>query len=166
MSMAAGGYFSVSSQPDAEQVDIAQETGVLKRAPADELNEWTQIYVGLGLDGDFARKVAMQLTEKDALGTHSRDELGISDTVTAHPVQAAVVSALTFAWVIIPLMVVWLSAPAHITLTVAASSIVALVVLGAIGAIGASAGGASMVRGAIRATVWGALAMAITAGVG
>jgi len=164
MSMAAGEYVSVSSQTDAEQADIARETDELKRAPEDELDELTQIYVGRGLDEDLARKVAIQLTEKDALGAHSRDELGISETVTAHPVQAAIVSALTFAvGAIIPLIVVWFSAQTHITLTVAASSIVALVVLGA---LGASAGGASMVKGAIRVTFWGVLAMAITAGVG
>lgn len=164
MSMAAGEYVSVSSQTDAERADIARETAELEHSPAAELDELTQIYVSRGLDEDLARKVAIQLTQKDALGAHTRDELGISETVTAHPVQAALVSALTFAvGAVIPLMVVWLSAPAHITLTVAASSIVALMVLGA---LGASAGGASMVKGAIRVTFWGALAMAITAGVG
>lgn len=164
MSMAAGEYVSVSSQTDAEQADIVRETGELAAMPEAELDELTQIYVSRGLDEDLARKVALQLTEKDALGAHSRDELGISETVTAHPVQAAVVSALTFAvGAVIPLIVAWLAPSAQITLTVAASAIVALMVLGA---LGASAGGASMAKGAIRVTFWGALAMAVTAGVG
>lgn len=164
MSMAAGEYVSVSSQTDAEQADIARETGELESMPEAELYELTQIYVSRGLDEDLARKVAIQLTAKDALGAHSRDELGISETVTAHPVQAAIVSALTFAvGAVIPLIVAWIAPAAQITLTVAASAIVALMVLGA---LGASAGGAGMAKGAIRVTFWGALAMAVTAGVG
>ncbi len=164
MSMAAGEYVSVSSQTDAEQADIAREAGELESMPEAELYELTQIYVGRGLDEDLAGKVAIQLTEKDALGAHSRDELGISETVTAHPVQAAIVSALTFAvGAVIPLIVAWIAPAAQITLTVAASAIVALMVLGA---LGASAGGAGMAKGAIRVTFWGALAMAVTAGVG
>lgn len=164
MSMAAGEYVSVSSQTDAEQADIAREAGELESMPEAELYELTQIYVGRGLDEDLAGKVAIQLTGKDALGAHSRDELGISETVTAHPVQAAIVSALTFAvGAVIPLIVAWIAPAAQITLTVAASAIVALMVLGA---LGASAGGAGMAKGAIRVTFWGALAMAVTAGVG
>lgn len=164
MSMAAGEYVSVSSQTDAEQADIAREAGELESMPEAELYELTQIYVSRGLDEDLAGKVAIQLTEKDALGAHSRDELGISETVTAHPVQAAIVSALTFAvGAVIPLIVAWIAPAAQITLTVAASAIVALMVLGA---LGASAGGAGMAKGAIRVTFWGALAMAVTAGVG
>src|SRR5690606_9724201 len=129
-----------------------------------ELDELTQIYVSRGLDEDLARKVAVQLTERDALAAHARDELGISETVTAHPVQAALVSALTFAvGAVIPLIVVWLAPATQITLTAAASAIVALTILGA---LGASAGGAGIVKPAIRVTFWGALAMAVTAGVG
>lgn len=164
MSMAAGEYVSVSSQTDAEQADLARERVELATMPESELEELTQIYVARGLDEDLARKVAIQLTEKDALGAHARDELGISETVTAHPVQAALVSALTFAvGAIIPLIVAWLAPAAQITMIVAASAIVALMILGA---LGASAGGASMVKGAVRVTFWGALAMAVTAGVG
>lgn len=164
MSMAAGEYVSVSSQTDAEQADLARERVELETMPESELEELTQIYVARGLDEDLARKVAIQLTEKDALGAHARDELGISETVTAHPVQAALVSALTFAvGAIIPLIVAWLAPAAQITMIVAASAIVALMILGA---LGASAGGASMVKGAVRVTFWGALAMAVTAGVG
>lgn len=164
MSMSAGEYVSVSSQTDAEQADLARERVELATMPESELEELTQIYVARGLDEDLARKVAIQLTEKDALGAHARDELGISETVTAHPVQAALVSALTFAvGAIIPLIVAWLAPAAQITMIVAASAIVALMILGA---LGASAGGASMIKGAVRVTFWGALAMAVTAGVG
>jgi len=164
MSMAAGEYVSVSSQTDAEQADLARERRELASLPEQELDELTQIYVSRGLDEDLARKVAVQLTERDALAAHARDELGISETVTAHPVQAALVSALTFAvGAVIPLIVVWLAPATQITLTVAASTIVALTILGA---LGASAGGAGIVKPAIRVTFWGALAMAVTAGVG
>lgn len=97
MSMAAGEYVSVSSQTDAEQADIARETRELATMPEMELDELTNIYVSRGLDEDLARKVAIQLSEKDALGAHARDELGISETVAARPVQAAIVSAFTFA---------------------------------------------------------------------
>lgn len=164
MSMAAGEYVSVSSQTDAEKADVARETRELAETPEAELEELTQIYVGRGLDRDLAERVAVQLTERDALGTHARDELGISETVTAHPIQAAVVSALTFAvGAVVPLIVALLSPPAQITVVVAASTIVGLAVLGG---LGASAGGAGIVRGAARVTVWGALAMAATALVG
>jgi len=164
MSMAAGEYVSVSSQTDAEKADVARETRELAETPEAELEELTRIYVGRGLDRDLAERVAVQLTERDALGTHARDELGISETVTAHPIQAAVVSALTFAvGAVVPLIVALLSPPAQITLVVAASTIVGLAVLGG---LGASAGGAGIVRGAARVTVWGALAMAATAVVG
>ncbi|MBU1335217.1 MAG: VIT family protein [Alphaproteobacteria bacterium] len=164
MSMAAGEYVSVSSQTDAEKADVARETRELAETPEAELEELTQIYVGRGLDRELAEKVAAQLTERDALGTHARDELGISETVTAHPVQAAIVSALTFAvGAVIPLIVALLAPPTQITLVVAVSTIVGLAVLGG---LGASAGGAGIVRGALRVTLWGALAMAATAAVG
>lgn len=164
MSMAAGEYVSVSSQTDAEKADVTRETRELAETPEAELEELTQIYVGRGLDRELAEKVAVQLTERDALGTHARDELGISETVTAHPVQAAIVSALTFAvGAVIPLIVALLAPPTQITLVVAVSTIVGLAVLGG---LGASAGGAGIVRGALRVTLWGALAMAATAAVG
>ncbi|NNU82153.1 VIT family protein [Halovulum dunhuangense] len=164
MSMAAGEYVSVSSQTDAERADILRETGELAETPARELEELTQIYVARGLDRDLAGKVAHQLTAHDALRTHARDELGISETVMAHPIQAAVVSALTFAvGAAVPLIIALLSPASQVTVMVAASTLVALAVLGA---SGASAGGAGIARGAARVTFWGALAMAATALVG
>jgi vacuolar iron transporter family protein len=164
MSMAAGEYVSVSSQTDAEQADIARETRELRETPEAELEELTRIYCARGLDETLARQVAAQLTERDALGAHARDELGISETVTAHPIQAAVVSALTFAvGAAVPLIVVLLAPSAQIGLVVAGTTLVALAVLGG---LGASAGGAGILKGAVRVTFWGALAMAATAGVG
>ncbi len=164
MSMAAGEYVSVSSQTDAEQADLARETRELEETPEAELEELTRIYVARGLDRDLAEKVAIQLTEGDALGSHARDELGISETVTARPVQAALVSALTFAvGAVLPLVVVLLAPETRIALLVAASTVIGLAVLGG---LGASAGGAGLVRGAARVTLWGALAMAATAAVG
>lgn len=164
MSMAAGEYVSVSSQTDAEQADLARETRELEETPEAELEELTLIYVDRGLDRDLADKVAVQLTERDALGSHARDELGISETVTARPVQAALVSALTFAvGAVLPLIVVLLALETLIALSVAASTIIGLAVLGG---LGASAGGAGVARGAARVTLWGALAMAATAAVG
>lgn len=164
MSMAAGEYVSVSSQTDAEQADIARETKELQETPEAELHELTRIYIDRGLDEDLARQVAVQLTRKDALGAHARDELGISETVTAHPVQAAMVSAATFAvGAVVPLIIAALVPTAQISLVVALTTLVALAVLGG---LGASAGGAGVLKGAIRVTFWGALAMAATALVG
>jgi VIT1/CCC1 family predicted Fe2+/Mn2+ transporter len=164
MSMAAGEYVSVSSQTDAEQADIARETKELRETPEAELDELKRIYVERGLDESLALQVAVQLTEKDALGAHSRDELGISETVTAHPIQAASVSAATFAvGAVVPLIVASLAPTAQITLVVALTTLVALAVLGG---LGAAAGGAGIVKGATRVTFWGALAMAATAAVG
>jgi VIT1/CCC1 family predicted Fe2+/Mn2+ transporter len=164
MSMAAGEYVSVSSQADAEQADIERETRELKETPDAELDELTRIYMERGLDEELAREVAIQLTAKDALGAHSRDELGISVTVTVHPIQAAVVSAATFAvGAVIPLIIAALVPVAQITVIVAVTTLVALSVLGG---LGASAGGAGIVKGAVRVTFWGALAMAATAAVG
>ena len=162
--MAAGEYVSVSSQTDAEQADIARETKELQETPEAELAELTKIYVARGLDKDLARQVAVQLTQKDALGAHVRDELGISETVTAHPVQAALVSAATFAvGAVVPLIIAWLAPASQITPVVALTTLVALAVLGG---LGARAGGADILKGAGRVTFWGALAMAATALVG
>ncbi|GLQ38516.1 membrane protein [Rhizobium albus] len=164
MSMAAGEYVSVSSQTDAERADLARETRELSETPEAELEELTNIYVDRGLDRDLAEKVAVQLTERDALGAHARDELGISETVTARPIQAALVSALTFAvGAVVPLIVALLAPEAQIAVLVAASTVAGLAVLGG---LGASAGGAALVRGAARVTLWGVLAMAATAMVG
>lgn len=164
MSMAAGEYVSVSSQTDAEQADIARETKELAETAEEELNELTSIYVARGLDEALARQVAVQLTKKDALGAHVRDELGISETVVAHPIQAALVSAATFSFgAVVPLIMAALSPTAQITSVVAVTTLVALAVLGG---LGASAGGAGIIKGAVRVTFWGALAMAATAAVG
>lgn len=164
MSMAAGEYVSVSSQTDAERADLARETRELEKAPESELEELTGIYIARGLDAGLARQVAQQLTERDALGAHARDELGISETVTAHPVQAALVSAVTFAvGAVVPLIVALLAPAGMIGPMVAVTTLVALAVLGA---LGASAGGAGLVRGSARVLFWGALAMAATAAVG
>lgn len=164
MSMAAGEYVSVSSQTDAKAADLAKETAELRASPGAELDELTGIYVARGLDADLARQVATQLTDIDALGAHARDELGISETVTARPVQAALVSAATFAvGATVPLVVAWLAAPTVIILLVALTTLLALATLGG---LGASAGGADIVKGALRVTLWGALAMAATAAVG
>lgn len=164
MSMAAGEYVSVSSQADAEKADLGRERSELATSPDAELEELTGIYVARGLDRDLAERVAVQLTERDALGAHARDELGISDTVAARPVQAAVVSALTFAaGAIVPVLVALVSPAERTSLFVA---IATLIVLAVLGGLGAAAGGAGMVRGAVRVTFWGALAMGATAIVG
>lgn len=164
MSMAAGEYVSVSSQTDAEQADLARETKELRETPDAELDELAGIYIRRGLDEGLARQVAVQLTRKDALGAHARDELGISETVTAHPIQAAVVSAVTFAaGAVIPLIIALVAPAGQISVVIAATTLVALAVLGG---LGASAGGAGIVRGALRVMVWGALAMVATAAVG
>lgn len=164
MSMAAGEYVSVSSQTDAENADLARERRELAETPDAELEELTRIYVERGLDRELAERVAVQLTERDALGAHARDELGISETVAARPVQAAVVSALTFAaGAVIPVLVALVSPAGSTSIVVAGSTLVALAVLGG---LGASAGGAGMLRGAARVTFWGALAMGVTAAIG
>jgi VIT1/CCC1 family predicted Fe2+/Mn2+ transporter len=164
MSMAAGEYVSVSSQADAEKADLARERRELAELPDAELEELTRIYVDRGLDRDLAEQVATQLTKRDALGAHARDELGISDSVAARPLQAAIVSALTFAaGAVVPVLVA-LASPASLTSVIIALS--TMVTLAILGGLGAAAGGAAIVRGAARVTFWGALAMGITAGVG
>ncbi|WP_306752317.1 VIT1/CCC1 transporter family protein [Paracoccus actinidiae] len=164
MSMAAGEYVSVSSQTDAENADLAKERKELAEMPEAELEELTRIYQERGLTRDLARQVAVQLTAHDALGAHARDELGISETVTSHPVQAAVVSALTFAaGAAVPLIVAMLAPPAQIVVFVVVATLLALAVLGG---LGATAGGAGILRGAIRVALWGVLAMGATAIVG
>lgn len=164
MSMAAGEYVSVSSQADTENSDLDRERKELAEDPVHELEELTNIYIHRGLDVELAHNVAKQLTARDALAAHARDELGISETLKARPVQAAFSSALTFAaGALLPLLVVMLFPP---VLQVMAVSIASLVFLALLGALSAKAGGASVVRAASRVTFWGALAMALTAGVG
>ena len=164
MSMAAGEYVSVSSQADTEKADIARERRELAALPESELDELQGIYVQRGLDAGLARRVAEQLTAHDALAAHARDELGITETQTARPIQAAVASALTFSvGAALPLIVAVLAPPTHIIALVSTAS---LVCLAALGTVAAHAGGASRLRGAVRVTFWSALALALTAAVG
>jgi VIT1/CCC1 family predicted Fe2+/Mn2+ transporter len=164
MSMAAGEYVSVSSQSDTEQADLSRERKELAENIDFEREELAQIYVARGLDADLARKVSQQLMAKDALGAHARDELGISEISTARPVQAALTSAATFAvGAAMPLVTVLASPPNSIIVAV---SIASLGFLALLGAIGAKAGGANVMRATARVTFWGALAMALTAGIG
>jgi len=164
MSMAAGEYVSVSSQSDTEQADLERERTELANDAAAELLELTAIYVKRGLDPVLARQVAVQLTEHDALGAHARDELGIQEALAARPVQAALASAGTFAvGAALPLAAAWLAPVAQVIPIV---SLTSLLFLAALGGLAANVGGASTLRGAARVTFWGALAMAMTAGVG
>ena len=164
MSMAAGEYVSVSSQTDTEQADLAREHKELDTQWDLELNELAAIYTERGVDEATARKVAEQLMARDALGAHARDELGISALTTARPIQAALTSALTFSvGAALPLLVALLFPGSLLVTLVSAASLVFLAVLGI---VGAQAGGASLWKGALRVTFWGAFAMAITAGVG
>jgi VIT1/CCC1 family predicted Fe2+/Mn2+ transporter len=162
--MAAGEYVSVSSQADTETADLAKERRELADQPEAELDELTNIYVQRGLDISLARQVAEALTAKDAFATHARDELGLSAHVIARPVQAALTSAITFAFgAAIPLLIAIASPTARIPWAVSAGSLVALAILGA---AGAQTGGASVLKPMLRVTFWGAIAMGTTAAVG
>lgn len=164
MSMAAGEYVSVSSQSDTERADLDRERIELATQPEHEHAELAAIYVGRGLDKALAANVATQLMAHDALGAHSRDELGISDLTTARPVQAALASAATFSvGAVLPLLVVLLVPVSMLMWTVSGSSLLFLALLGA---LAGRTGGSSMLTAAVRVTFWGALAMALTAGVG
>jgi VIT1/CCC1 family predicted Fe2+/Mn2+ transporter len=164
MSMAAGEYVSVSSQSDTEEADLARERKELSDNIEFERAELAEIYVKRGVEPEVARKVALQLMAKDALGAHARDELGISEMTTARPVQAALTSAATFATgAALPLLMVLVS-PKSILVPVV--SVASLLFLALLGAVGARTGGASIVRATARVTFWGALAMAITAAIG
>jgi VIT1/CCC1 family predicted Fe2+/Mn2+ transporter len=164
MSMAAGEYVSVSSQADTEHADLDRERKELAADPVHEHAELKAIYVGRGLDAGLASKVATQLMAHDALGAHARDELGISETLTARPVQAALASAGTFTvGAVMPLLVVLLVPVSALMWAVSGSSLLFLALLGS---LAARAGGASVTIAAARVTFWGALAMALTAGVG
>jgi len=164
MSMAAGEYVSVSSQADTEAADLAREKRELQEQPDSELEELTRIYVDRGVDPALARQVAHQMMAKDALGTHARDELGLSEHVIARPVQASLTSAATFAsGAVLPIIATLLAPAGWTASTVSGAS---LVCLAALGAIGARAGGANIARPTIRVTFWGAFAMAATAAIG
>lgn len=164
MSMAAGEYVSVSSQADTEKADLVREGAELAASLEFERDELTEIYVGRGVEPELAGRVAEQLMAKGALAAHARDELGISDTTTARPLQAALTSAATFAvGAAMPLLMVVLAPAEWLVVAVSAASLVFLALLGA---IGARAGGADIWRATVRVTFWGALAMALTAGIG
>ncbi len=164
MSMAAGEYVSVSSQSDTESADLARERKELAEQPDFELNELAKIYESRGVKPETALAVARDLTAADALGTHAREELGISDLTSANPLQAALTSALTFAvGAALPLVVALMSPVGAIIWAVVISTLVFLAILGA---MGAKVGGAPMLKATLRVTFWGAIAMAITAGVG
>jgi VIT1/CCC1 family predicted Fe2+/Mn2+ transporter len=164
MSMATGEYVSVSSQSDTERADLSLERKELSENPTFEIEKLAEIYVKRGVDQALARQVAQQLMAKDALGAHARDELGISEITTARPVQAALTSAASFSvGAAVPLLMIVVSPRGALVPIVFAASLGFLAVLGA---IGAKAGGANILRAMARVTFWGALAMAVTAGIG
>ena len=164
MSMAAGEYVSVSSQSDTENADLDRERGELAANREFEHAELAAIYVARGLDARLAGQVATQLMDRDALGAHARDELGISDTLSARPIQAALASAGTFAvGAALPLLIVLMVPVSALVWVVSGSSLFFLALLGA---LAARAGGSPLWRSVARVTFWGALAMALTAGVG
>jgi len=164
MSMAAGEYVSVHSQSDTEQADLERERQELKTNDPGEHRELAAIYVNRGLDPTLAKQVADQLMAHDALGAHARDELGISEALTARPIQAALSSAASFSvGAAMPLLVTVFAPEADLIPLVSASSLVFLALLGG---VAARAGGSRVAMGALRVTFWGALAMGVTAGVG
>ena len=164
MSMAAGEYVSVSSQADTENADLALEKDALKSKPEEEKEELAKIYEERGVEPGLATKVAEQLMHHDALGAHARDEIGISEVNNANPFQAAFSSALTFTvGAALPVLVAWVM---PLNSLIWAVSIASLIFLAFLGGLAAYAGGASIFKGAFRVTFWGALAMALTAGVG
>lgn len=164
MSMAAGEYVSVHTQADTEKADIEMEARALAADPAGELKELTEIYIERGLTPELASEVARQLTARDALQAHARDEIGITEHLAARPLQAAAFSAVSFAiGAALPLTVAMVASMPSLIYTVAAGSLLSLVLLGA---AAAKAGGANMFRGAVRVVFWGAIAMAATALIG
>lgn len=164
MSMAAGEYVSVSSQYDTEQADLARERRELSDSPASELAELAHIYEQRGVEKELAYKVAEQMTARNALEAHARDELGLSEHTSARPIQAALTSAATFAvGAALPLLTVVISPVAILVPVLSVSTLVFLAILGA---VGAHAGGANLVRATLRVTFWGALALGVTAVIG
>lgn len=164
MSMAAGEYVSVSSQADSEKADIERERRELQADPEHERRELAAIYIRRGVPKELALEVAEALSKKDVLEAHARDELGITDTSIANPVQAAMASAASFVVGGLPAIAAVLVAPQSFAIW--AIALVAIVTLGMLGAAGARAGGAPVLPGVARVMVWGSLAMAVTAGVG
>ncbi|MDT3778997.1 VIT family protein [Nitrospira sp. MA-1] len=164
LSMAAGEYVSVQSQADTEEADLALEHTELLSDPSGEHKELAALYVGRGLDPTLAKQVATQLMTHDAIGAHARDELGISENLSARPIQAAMASAGSFAiGAALPLVTATIIPEASLIPVVSGTS---LVFLAGLGGLAAQAGGASVMTGAMRVTLWGALAMGLTAGIG
>jgi VIT1/CCC1 family predicted Fe2+/Mn2+ transporter len=164
MSMAAGEYVSVSSQADSERADLERELLELQTDPESEHQELAKIYIERGLDPELAHQVAAQLMEHDALGAHARDELGLSDVLSPNPTLAAMASAAAFSiGALLPVLAYFLASRASAIPVVVLCSLISLALLGA---SAARAGGASLVLGAARVTIWGALAMGITAAIG
>ena len=164
MSMAAGEYVSVSSQADTERADIKREEMALRDTPEAEFEELVEIYRSRGLSSETARTVAQELSEKDALAAHVREELGLSDIHSANPLQAAIASGLTFSVAAaIPVLAAFFAPSALIVPTVL---VVTVAALAGLGALGAKAGGAPLLRATFRVVSWGVIAMAVTAGVG
>ena len=164
MSMAAGEYVSVSSQADTERADIKREEMALRDTPAAEFEELVEIYRSRGLSSETARTVAQELSEKDALAAHVREELGLSDIHSANPLQAAIASGLTFSVAAaIPVLAAFFAPSALIVPTVL---VVTVAALAGLGALGAKAGGAPLLPATFRVVGWGVIAMAVTAGVG
>jgi VIT1/CCC1 family predicted Fe2+/Mn2+ transporter len=164
MSMAAGEYVSVSSQADTEEADLRQEQRSLDENWDVERAELSRIYVQRGLSPALAKEVAVQLMEHDALGAHARDEIGIVETARARPIQAAFASAGTFtAGALLPLLTAWIVPMPQL---IAAVALLSTIFLAGLGGIAAGAGGAPVLKASLRVTFWGALAMALTAGVG
>ncbi len=164
MSMAAGEYVSVSSQSDTETAALAKERAELAESPNSEIAELAGIYVSRGLEPGLAREVAVQLMAHDALGTHARDELGLSEVTAANPIQAAITSAITFAvGAAAPLILIVMLPKPFLSAGIGLGT---LIFLATLGAIGGRAGGAPMLRPALRVAFWGALAMAATTLIG
>ena len=164
MSMAAGEYVSVSSQADTQKADIELERKALEENPEEELEELVNIYKKRGLDDQLSRKVANQLMDKNALQTHMRDEIGITDVADASPLSAAWSSALSFViGAAMPLLSVWLSPPEDSQFVVAISTVLFLIILGGLAAY---TGGANILKGSFRVTFWGSMAMIVTTGIG
>ena len=164
MSMASGEYVSVSSQADTENADLAREKAELASNAEFERAELAQIYVRRGLEQGLASQVAKQLMDHDALGAHARDELGITDTLSARPIQAALASAGAFSvGAALPLLMIVIAPPTDLIAVVSVASLIFLITLGI---VAARVGGANIWKGAWRVGFWGALAMAITAGIG
>ncbi len=163
-SMAAGEYISVKSQSDIEEADLKIEARELKHNPHLELKELTHIYIHRGLDPDLAHEVAVQLTAKDALGTHARDEIGINDVTSAKPLQAAGSSAISFSLgALFPMFSILISPEAYLSWTVMIVGVLSLALLGAVSSYYA---GTSMLKGSVRVCVWGILAMAFSSWIG